>query len=186
MEINVVRAKRTGKKAKAEQAAKVPDARAVRASEFRKSDHVGRLLLNGNRVFERIAAAGFRASGFHDIRATHLVFIRNLPLEGRRTSEIAELSSMTKQAVGQLAIELEDAGYVVRLPDPTDGRAKLVLYTKKGQQLVAEIPRILLDTEAQLEAMIGAAEFAVLRRTLLKLARVTGYTADGSALLTDD
>ncbi len=148
-----------------------PAASVADIEKFRQSEHVGRLLSNGHRVFERIASGKFRDMGFSDLRLTHLPLIRNLPVEGRRTTEIAELSDMTKQAVGQLAIELEGAGYVLRLPDPSDGRAKLVKYTKRGHEVVARIPQILLETEAEIEALIGKAEFRALRRSLKKLAK---------------
>jgi DNA-binding MarR family transcriptional regulator len=148
----------------------------VRGSDiekFRQSEHLGRLLSNGHRVFERIAVGMMRDIGFPELRLTHMALIRNLPLEGRRTTEIADLSNMTKQAVGQLAIELEDAGYVVRFPDPSDGRAKLVKYTKHGLELVAAIPRVLMDTEREIETLIGKAEFQALQRSLKKLAERT-------------
>ncbi len=40
---------------------------------------------------------------------------------------------MSPQAMGELVDELEQLGYVVRRPDPTDRRAKLIILTKKGQ-----------------------------------------------------
>ncbi len=137
---------------------------------FRQSEHIGRLLYGGHRLFERLAISNLRNLGFADLRLSHLVLIRDLPLTGRRTTEIAEASSMTKQAVGQLAIELERAGYVKRLTDPTDGRAKIVKYTNRGEGLVAIIPKVLRTTEGEIEAMIGRSAFRELRRGLLKLA----------------
>jgi DNA-binding MarR family transcriptional regulator len=164
---------------------KAPTTRVADIEKFRQSEHVGRLLSNGHRVFERIASGKFRDMGFSDLRLTHLALIRNLPVEGRRTTEIAELSDMTKQAVGQLAIELEGAGYVVRLPDPSDGRAKLVKYTKRGHELVARIPHILLETEAEIEALIGKAEFQALRHSLKKLAKRAELSRSDDAILAE-
>ena len=43
----------------------------------------------------------------------------------------------TPQAMGELVDELEELGYAVRRPDPTDRRAKLIILTTKGQACVA-------------------------------------------------
>lgn len=138
--------------------------------EALRHEHIGRLLLIGSRIFERIAIAELRGQGFSDLRLPHLALIRMLPVEGLRTTEIGELAGMTKQAVGQLAIELERAGYVVRLPDPSDGRAKIVRFAARGQALVAALPQVLMNAEAQIAALIGSDEFMVLRRGLKTLA----------------
>ena len=39
---------------------------------------------------------------------------------------------MTAQAMGELVDELEAMQYLVRRPDPTDRRAKLIMLTRKG------------------------------------------------------
>jgi DNA-binding MarR family transcriptional regulator len=137
--------------------------------EHLRHEHVGRLLTNGSRVFERIAMERLQALGFSELRITHLALIRDLPAEGIRTSDLAELAAMTKQAVGQLAMELEDAGYVARLPDPTDGRAKLLRYTERGLTLLDAIPGVLKSTEAELKRRIGEREFESMKRSLTKL-----------------
>ena len=139
--------------------------------EALRQEHIGKLLLLSSRIFERQAMAEMRRLGFDDLRLTHLALIRATPLEGARTTEIAEIAGMTKQAVGQLAMELEDAGYIVRLPDPTDGRAKLVRFADRGQQLLAALPQVLLGAEAYVESLVGAADLISLRRILRQLIR---------------
>ena len=44
---------------------------------------------------------------------------------------------MTPQAMGELIDELEEMQYVLRRPDPTDRRAKLIVLTKKGRACIA-------------------------------------------------
>ena len=39
--------------------------------------------------------------------------------------------------MGELVDELEELGYVVRRPDPTDRRAKLIILTTKRQACIA-------------------------------------------------
>ena len=81
---------------------KVTPLRGVRSPKHARHDHIGKLLLLGSRVFEHFALEEWRALGVVDLRLAHLALIRALPAEGRRTTEIAELAGMTKQAVGQL------------------------------------------------------------------------------------
>jgi DNA-binding MarR family transcriptional regulator len=132
-------------------------------------ENIGRLFLMGSRLFERYALAEWRKLGFDDLRLVHLPLIRDLPAEGIRTTEIAETMRMTKQAVGQLTKELEELGYVIRLPDPTDGRAKLVRYAPRGKELVAIIPQVIMRAEAKIKAAVGAEDFSTLRQALKRL-----------------
>ena len=45
---------------------------------------------------------------------------------------------MTKQSMAQLVAHLERHGYVERIPDPADGRAKLVRATERGREVFAD------------------------------------------------
>ena len=138
-------------------------------SEKVRHENIGRLFLLGSRVFERMLVSEWRELGFADLRLIHLALVRSLPVGGLRTTEIAKSAGMTKQAVGQLAMELEKLGYVVRLPDPTDGRAKLVRYAPRGLEMAALIPRVILRAEAKVEKVIGSKDFIILRRSLKRL-----------------
>jgi DNA-binding MarR family transcriptional regulator len=142
--------------------------------EMLRHEHIGRLLVYASRVFERMALKRMNDLGFSDLRMVHLVFIRSLRVEGSRTTDVAESANMTKQAVGQLAAELEIAGYVTRVPDPADGRARLVKYTGKGLELMAHLPGLLHDLESDIETAIGRGNFSALRRTLRRMIAMQG------------
>nr|BFF16628.1 hypothetical protein GCM10025730_01490 [Promicromonospora thailandica] len=88
--------------------------------------------------------------------------------EGRRLSEFAELSGQHKQVIGTIADELEALGYVARVPDPTDGRAKLLVPTERGRAEVAASTRIIAGLEAGIAEAIGADRLAELRRDLMR------------------
>lgn len=47
-------------------------------------------------------------------------------------AELAEEARMTKQSMGELVAYLERRGYVERLPDPRDGRARIVVWREVG------------------------------------------------------
>jgi DNA-binding MarR family transcriptional regulator len=71
-------------------------------------------------------------SGFHDIVPRHGVVPAYLREDGIRATDLARLSGQLKQVVGVIVGDLEALGYVERRPDPADGRAKLIVPTRRG------------------------------------------------------
>jgi DNA-binding MarR family transcriptional regulator len=82
-------------------------------------------------ITTRLEAAGFPDSppSFHPI-------FENLDPEGTRLTTLAQRTGLTHQSVGEVVAVLEQRGYVERVPDPADGRAKLVRLTDSGRDLV--------------------------------------------------
>lgn len=52
---------------------------------------------------------------------------------GTRLTDLAEMAEVTKQTAGFLVDRLADAGYVERVPDPSDARARLVRIADRGR-----------------------------------------------------
>jgi len=71
---------------------------------------------------------------FPDLRPAHLIVFQLLdhPPAGTRLTDLAERAQMTPQSMGELIDTMESRGYVERLPDPADRRAKLICYTTLG------------------------------------------------------
>ena len=76
---------------------------------------------------------------------------------------------MTKQSMAQLVAHLEQHGYVERVPDPADGRAKLVRATARGRQVYAIVRELIVELDARLDERMGAAKVAQLRELLEEL-----------------
>ena len=73
---------------------------------------------------------------------------------------------MTKQTVGEAATDLERRGYVERVPDPNDGRAKIIRLTPRGREAHA-IGRGLIDElERDWAERFGEERVAALRDAL--------------------
>ncbi len=100
--------------------------------------HLGRLLLIAARQHHQAVVDGMNALGFQ-IRPVHASVIRHVHIDGSRVTDVADEAGMTKQAVGQLLIELERAGYVRRTIAPADRRVKMVVFTEKGLRFAAAI-----------------------------------------------
>ena len=97
-----------------------------------------------------------RARGHTGIRRGHELVIAPMTLEGTRLTDIAEASRVTKNAVGQLANELESLGYVSRAAQPEDGRATLLQFTDLGIEFLGEIMAAGDELEREIADMIGA------------------------------
>jgi DNA-binding MarR family transcriptional regulator len=107
--------------------------------------------------------------GFEDARPSLSVVLQHLRDDGSRITEIAERAQLTKQTVVYLVNELERLGYVERISDPRDGRAKLVRPTGRGHAAVAEARRVAAEIEAEWAARFGAERMAQLRALLEQL-----------------
>jgi DNA-binding MarR family transcriptional regulator len=111
---------------------------------------------------QRVAAAGYA-----DIRPGHgCVFGGIDPENGSRLTDLADRAMMTKQSVGEVVSDLEKRGYVERVPDPADGRAKIIRLTAKGQAVYLTGWRLNDEIEQEWAAQFGEDNVAVLREAL--------------------
>lgn len=135
-----------------------------------KRKHIGQLLWEPYRAHLLRLHKALAAAGYADIQPTHgNNLFRHLSSEGSRVTEIAEQAQLTKQHIGQLADYLEERGYVERVPDPRDGRAKLVRLTAKGHEVERIAEETLQRLEGELAARLGEQKMAALRELLEEL-----------------
>jgi DNA-binding MarR family transcriptional regulator len=80
---------------------------------------------------------------------------------------------VSKQTVGSIVDQLERAGYVRRVPDPDDARARRVVITAKGEEIVAISAPVVAEIEAAWEAHLGRARTRQLREALTALRDIT-------------
>ena len=119
----------------------------------------------GARLGARLDAA-LREAGFEDLRAAHTAPFVVLDPEGTRASVLAARAHMTKQAMGELVSYLVDRDYLETVPDPSDGRARLVRPTARGWKAVDTGVEVIAAFDAWLEEQLSAAGVARLRRDL--------------------
>src|SRR5918998_4003416 len=93
--------------------------------------------------------------GFTDFRAAHGAVFQYLDDTGTTVSTLATRAQMTKQAMAELVAHLERSGYVERVPDPDDRRAKLVRATRKGGEVYAIAREFVAELEARWTARLG-------------------------------
>lgn len=144
-----------------------------RELEARKLASLSQVLLKTARLLNEAGLAQFQANPkYVGARMRHLAMMPHLDLEGTRVTELARRMEMTKQGIGQLVDELEDLGLVERVPDPEDGRAKLVRFTKAGRTSLLEGLSALETVDQELAEALGRAELTRLHGSLVKLLRI--------------
>lgn len=136
---------------------------------------LGRLLLEGHRALASELVALLEERGYPDIRAGHAaVFLHIDRRAGTRLTELARRARMTKQGMMLLVDDLEGHGYVRRVPDPEDGRAKVVKLTAHGRRCAAESRRAAQALETQTRRLLGDRRYDTLREALEEVAASRG------------
>ena len=117
--------------------------------------NVGRSIFNAFEAFERDLLAKLAKEGFGDVRRVQLSLYRNLELTGTRLTDLAQRAAMTKQGMQELVDRAVKAGYVERMVDPTDRRAKVIAFTCRGLSLLEGLHRAIAFAQAQMAAAVG-------------------------------
>jgi DNA-binding MarR family transcriptional regulator len=108
-------------------------------------------------------------AGYNDVRASHDCVFRHLTQDGVRLRDLAALSRMTPPAIGEHVDELERLGYVERVPDPSDRRAKLIRPTRHGGAFMQAAYDALSGIEREWRKALGADALTRLRDALAEV-----------------
>lgn len=147
-----------------------PDPAFVARVEQAKAESVAQLLFKCARLLNEQALARVeQPKGTPRIRPAHTSVFPHLDHAGTRLTELARRMGISKQAVGQLVDELEQMGAVVRVPDPSDGRAKLIRFSiTPGSSLLDGLAH-LQSLERELGEKVGPERMTALHEGLTAL-----------------
>ena len=137
--------------------------------EAAKAEATIQLLFKAARLLNEKAITRARARTHVPLRTVHTSVLPHVGFEGTRLTDLAAKLGVSKQAAGQLVDELVDFGYLERLPDPTDARAKLIRYSKKGKAGILEGLAILKELENELMEIVGAPAMKTMHEALAKI-----------------
>ena len=110
--------------------------------------------------------AGVVAAGYDDLTAAHVALWRHPGLDGLRPSQLADHLGVTKQSVNDLLGHLERQGYLKRVADPADGRARVIRLTSKGWQLAETIYGEARAAQLRIAEILGPRRYAQLHSSL--------------------
>ena len=135
----------------------------------RRPDNIGYLLREPFRIASELLHERFAERGHPEVRAPHGNVMQFLDETGTRVSVLAQRAQITKQSMAALVAHLESNGYVERVADPDDRRARLVRATARGQEVYAIAREFVEELEADWSSRIGRSNMSQLRALLREL-----------------
>lgn len=146
------------------------EAERLAALEAERSGNMRQLLLGASRALNRLVVAALQKRGHKKFRSTHLSLTSNIDLHGTRLNVLAARANMTKQAMWELANDLEKCGYVKRRIDENDRRNRIIAFTEAGWRLKMDNIEVFREIESELQSNVGKVPYDALRGTLRAIA----------------
>jgi DNA-binding MarR family transcriptional regulator len=112
-------------------------------------------------LHERLAARGYP-----EARSSHGFVLLSARGGGITMVDVAELLGVTKQAASKTVEGLCAAGYLRRVPHPSDGRARLLVVSERGAAFLAAVEDIYAELEAEWAGLLGRDRVEALRGDL--------------------
>jgi DNA-binding MarR family transcriptional regulator len=137
-----------------------------------ETPHIGVLLFVAYRAMEQEIHDTLHQLGFHATLAQGRLTAR-ISEDGNRLTELAESAQVTKQTASALVDQLEALGYVARVPDPTDARARIIRLAPRGRRAQAAARQVEARILARWRHHLGERGSAQLERQLVRLREIT-------------
>jgi len=144
----------------------------VSRSEPPDEPHVAVLFFVAHRAIEQRVFAALQAAGFEATLPQGRLFAR-VPEGGIRLTELAESAQITKQTAQFLVDQLVAIGYVERVVDPTDARARLIRIAPRGRAAQARAREVEREVTEEWRRHLGSRDFRELRRIMERLREIT-------------
>jgi len=123
----------------------------------------------------RLAIEMSHALVFEHVSTMGLIAAQIIGKEPCSPRDLAAALGCSRPAATQLVDRLEREGLVERLPDPHDGRAKVLRLTERGRQHVGLAAQAFEGTMEQFTTQFTREEHETLRSLLAKLERGADY-----------
>lgn len=121
-----------------------------------------------DRMFKALQTAGF-----DDWTLAQCRVFQRISADGSRLTDLADQAQMSKQSAGVMVDQLERMGYVRRIPDPSDGRARLIVIEGRGLRAVEIAGAALEEILSEWKAYLGTRNFTLLQQILDQLREIT-------------
>lgn len=132
-------------------------------------DNLGVLLYVPYRILEIRVHEALAAAGYEDITPAQGRVFANVSPQGSRLTDLAARAQVAKQTASALVDQLEHSGYVKRVSDPTDGRARLIKVAERGAASVPIVRRVIAEVEQEWAERIGVVKMRRLKQLLIEL-----------------
>jgi len=135
------------------------------------------LVHNADKAFQAHMVRSAHERGRPDIKPAHGFLFAILGDDGDRAANLAVRAGITRQSMGEVIRDLVDLGVLEMVPDPHDGRAKIVRYTVEGKRFASAGYRHLRTLEERFEQEFGA-DYEVTRVVLDRVVELLAEPAD--------
>lgn len=137
----------------------------------RRDDAVRHLTVVARDLQERMTRGLVGEQGFASLRASLGPFLSLIWTQDRPITLLARQLGITKQACSQLANLAEQAGYLERLPDPDDGRSKILRLSPHGRLLIERSIEIVRRADEAYAGIVGPTAYACFTDAIARLYR---------------
>ena len=130
------------------------------------------LVDRANRALQADMVRAAQRQGYDMVKPSHNAVFGFLSApEGQRTVDLAQRAGITRQSMGEVVRDMVDLGIVELVPDPADGRAKLVRYTEAGREQTHQGFRHISRFEQRLVDELGD-DYEAARRVLERVVAI--------------
>ncbi len=135
------------------------------------AEHMGWLMSRASHALGAALAEGLAPLGLNIRDYTVLIAAERAAVEGAARTQLAlaQAARLDKSTMVVALDALEEEGLVERRPDPKDRRARIVVPTDAGRDLLARAEEVVLGVEGEVLADMDAEELRALRGLLTRL-----------------
>jgi DNA-binding MarR family transcriptional regulator len=130
------------------------------------------LVHRANKALQTDMVVSAHRAGHRAIKQAHNAVFATLHATPQRTTDMAAAMGITRQSMGEIVREMVDLGILDMVPDPDDGRAKLVGYSEEGLRIAQDGFDHIRDLEQRFVEELGAEEYDIARRVLRRVAEM--------------
>ncbi|PKH40702.1 DNA-binding transcriptional regulator, MarR family [Nocardioides alpinus] len=130
------------------------------------------LMFVSYRAMDERVVRVIRDAGY-DVTPAQARIAQRIADDGSRLTDLAQSAQVTKQTASLLVAALEREGIVERVPDPEDGRARLIRLTERGRAASVAAMEVVMGVEKEWAEHLGPELTRDLREALVRLREVT-------------
>jgi DNA-binding MarR family transcriptional regulator len=127
------------------------------------------LIDRANRAMQSDMIREAHRQGHPEVQHAHNAVFSTLNEPGARATDMAARAGITRQSMGEILRDMVSLGILEMRPDPDDGRAKVVTYTKSGLEHARTGYQHILDLENRFAEEFGEKEYEIVRSVLERL-----------------
>lgn len=143
----------------------------MKSSAYNLEESLGYIVGRAGRSMANCLNHKFEKSG-HDVTCEQWAVLMNLwRKNGQSQKELSGVTCKDKTSITRLIDGMEKRNLVVRIPDKSDGRQKIIYLTQKGKELQQKLLVLVRQMLEEAQSGIRAEHLKICKDVLRKVAR---------------